>query len=232
MVLIAFAFAAGEIVRKCADEAMDAAFVRLRNAWADKRGGRSEVDSGESVLPISDKMPSQDVIEALHDPDRLPTLVELEALSEGEATDVIEAASRVFSASGALRRAGLMAPALKGATALWVDDHGAPAHYFELMTLQALGIEVTSVLDSSSARAALESDDFDLILSDMLREGSEVEGSRFLDELRSAGFQEPMIFYIRDLDPDRDRPRGSVGITNRPAELLHLVLDVLERSRL
>jgi hypothetical protein len=40
-----------------------------------------------------------------------------------------------------------------------------------------------------------------------------------------------VIFYVGRLDPGAERPAGSFGITNRPEELLHLVLDVLERTR-
>jgi hypothetical protein len=40
-----------------------------------------------------------------------------------------------------------------------------------------------------------------------------------------------VILYVTDPDPETPRPAGSAGITHDPAELLHLVLDVLERVR-
>jgi len=45
------------------------------------------------------------------------------------------------------------------------------------------------------------------------------------DRTRGAGF------YLADPEPDATRPAGSAGATHDPAELLHLVLDVLERVR-
>ena len=41
----------------------------------------------------------------------------------------------------------------------------------------------------------------------------------------------PVIFYIGIFDPKLGIPGGAFGITNRPDELLHLVLDALERKK-
>jgi hypothetical protein len=40
-----------------------------------------------------------------------------------------------------------------------------------------------------------------------------------------------VIIYLYDLDRERGVPGGAFGITNRPDELVNLVLDALERSR-
>jgi hypothetical protein len=40
-----------------------------------------------------------------------------------------------------------------------------------------------------------------------------------------------VIFYVGSSDPESEPPSGAFGITADPSELLHLVLDVLERSR-
>ena len=40
-----------------------------------------------------------------------------------------------------------------------------------------------------------------------------------------------MIFYVGSLDKEKGTPPGAFGITNRPDELTHCVLDVLERVR-
>ena len=50
-----------------------------------------------------------------------------------------------------------------------------------------------------------------------------------LDKLRESGAECPAIFYVAQLEPSV--PPGSLGITDRPDVLLHLVIDGLERSR-
>ena len=41
-----------------------------------------------------------------------------------------------------------------------------------------------------------------------------------------------VVFYVGRVDRAAGVPAGSFGITNRPDELLHLVMDALERCRL
>jgi hypothetical protein len=65
----------------------------------------------------------------------------------------------------------------------------------------------------------------------MSREGHSDEGERFLARVWTAGSREPVVFYIMSFDPSRGTPGDAVGITNRPDELVHPVLDGLERVR-
>jgi hypothetical protein len=53
-----------------------------------------------------------------------------------------------------------------------------------------------------------------------------------LPALRSAAPDTPVVFCVGAVDQHRGPPMGSDGITDRPDELLHLVLDVLERRRI
>jgi len=55
---------------------------------------------------------------------------------------------------------------------------------------------------------------------------------RALPWIRKLGDGAPVVFYIGDLDEDRGVPPGAFGITDRVEELLHLVLDALERRRM
>jgi hypothetical protein len=64
----------------------------------------------------------------------------------------------------------------------------------------------------------------------MERTGKQDAGLEFLRLLRDQGISTPLIFYIREVDEARGTPVGAFAITDRPDELLHLVLDVLERS--
>lgn len=47
--------------------------------------------------------------------------------------------------------------------------------------------------------------------------------------LRDAGYRGPIIYYVGSADPSRPVPVGAFGLTARPDELLHLVMDALER---
>ena len=38
-----------------------------------------------------------------------------------------------------------------------------------------------------------------------------------------------MVFYVSVVYQDKPLPPGAFGLTNRPDELLHLVIDALER---
>ena len=77
----------------------------------------------------------------------------------------------------------------------------------------------------------LRNDDYDLILSDMARDDKAMAGLEFLEQCRKESKSIPVIFYIGVLDPTKGVPPQAFGITNRPDELLHLTLDVLERKK-
>ena len=64
----------------------------------------------------------------------------------------------------------------------------------------------------------------------LARENNDTAGVDALPSLRSAAPETPVVFYIGQ-ESTRGVPVGAFGITNRPDELLHLVLDVLERRR-
>lgn len=132
-----------------------------------------------------------------------------------------------------LRRA-LENPAItQGARILWVDDN-PDNNRWETAMFESIGIEVVSRETTRSAVGCLRQDPrgFDLILSDIHREGGPQEGVRAMGELRAArpGVDLPIIFYIRNL-LSKDPPAGSQGITTDPDELLRLVIEQLERSR-
>jgi hypothetical protein len=71
---------------------------------------------------------------------------------------------------------------------------------------------------------------FHAVISNISRNGNPDEGLQMLKAIRDES--PPIVFYILNLDESRGTPPGSFGITNRPDELMHLLLDVLERTRL
>lgn len=152
-------------------------------------------------------------------------------LSVSSPSRAYERAGRTIATEGSLRRAALAAPALRGANVLWIDDH-PQSILWERRTLEELGVRVAPARSTEVALERLAEEPFDLIISDIARGDQADEGVRALPRLRELQPDTPVVFYIADLDAERGPPTGSAGITNRTGELLHLVLDVLERRRL
>lgn len=74
---------------------------------------------------------------------------------------------------------------------------------------------------------------YDAIISDMERGGVVDDGLRFVMELLKQGsdMYRWTIFYFRNFKREKGITPYAFGMTNRPDEMLHLVLDVLERKR-
>lgn len=129
----------------------------------------------------------------------------------------------------ALARARRRARLLQGARILWVDDR-PENNNSETSMFGKLGADIDTARDSAQALALLAASGYDLILSDMDRHGDPRAGLDLLaDYRRRDGEKSPLIFYLGTLDPAKGTPAGAFGITNRPDELLHLVIDALDR---
>ena len=131
----------------------------------------------------------------------------------------------------ALQRATRAAAQLKGRRLLWLDDDIANNRK-ERDLLAALGVMIEQVQSNEAALKALEPDGggYDLVLSDIARPPGEPNGIAFLSDYRARGWRKPVIFYISEVDQDLSLPLGAFGLTNRPDELIHLVIDALERQ--
>jgi CheY-like chemotaxis protein len=128
-----------------------------------------------------------------------------------------------------LRRAARIPEVLRDASILWVeDDHTLTAP--ERQALSSLGAEIVEAETTDEAVEYLTHSTFDVVISDMDRAGNSQAGLELLSWLRGHP-QVPVIFYIADVDPDGPDPAGSFGLTDRPDELLHLVMDALVRRR-
>lgn len=127
------------------------------------------------------------------------------------------------------RRAGVAAPLLRGRRALWVDDNPSSTFY-ERVALSEMGVSVDVATSSEEGVIAGRNLRPDVIVSDMERDADGKAGLRFLQMVRQSGVGCPIVFYIGRLDERLGVPSGAFGITNRPDEVLHLVLDVLERA--
>jgi CheY-like chemotaxis protein len=129
-----------------------------------------------------------------------------------------------------LKRALQHQNTLSGAQVLWVDDH-PENNLNERKMFKQLNVEVDTAKSTEEALEILKFAKYDLILSDMYRDDNPAEGLDFLKKFRKTDETTPVIFYIGVFDPEKGVPPKSFGITNRPDELLHLVLDALERKR-
>lgn len=127
-------------------------------------------------------------------------------------------------------RVARLGPIVQRASILWVDDDSA-ATLPERRILHELGFFVDPVGTTSAAVAALRKGvaghSYDLLISDIARPENDKAGLDMLKELKAAGLVVPVVFYVLRLR--EGTPPGSFGITNRPDELMRLVLDVIER---
>jgi CheY-like chemotaxis protein len=137
----------------------------------------------------------------------------------------------------ALARAARERALLDGAEILWVDDRPGNNRN-EWRMFRSLGSHVTAATSTEEATALIDLSrepagrPFHVAISDMAREGSGDSGSRTLEAFERRAERLPLIFYIGTIDPDRGTPAGAFGLTNRPDQLLNLVLDALARTRI
>lgn len=118
----------------------------------------------------------------------------------------------------------------ENAEILWIDDN-PDNNSNERKMFHNLQVHVDIATSSSAANALLTKDAYDLIISDIDRNDDQTAGLKFLEEYRKKSERVPFIFYVGTLNTEKPTPVGAFGITHRPDELLHLVLDVLERKK-
>ncbi len=119
-----------------------------------------------------------------------------------------------------------------GYRVLWIDDN-KDRDSVEFSLLESIKIRPKVVTSSAEAETELKNGSvkYDIVISDVDRAGSPTEGIDFLKKLHQESTDvPPTIFYLQKLDPSKGVPPYAFGITNSPVELLHLVLDVLQRG--
>jgi CheY-like chemotaxis protein len=156
--------------------------------------------------------------------DQLQSALEKQAQSPNSKNVVVEPGAT----KAAVARALHVQPVFQGANILWIDDE-PPNNLPFRQVLRTLGAGVEPARNTQEALALAASTTFDLVISDINR-GDE-NGIDGVVQLRAAGVEAPAIFYVIQLDRTRPVPKNALGITNRPDELLHLVIDGLERAR-
>lgn len=128
----------------------------------------------------------------------------------------------------ASRRLARSVELMRDARILWVDDE-PENNRPEVSLFQDAGARVDIATTSEAALGALRRKSYDVIISDIAR-GDEADAGLILaGQLASDARSPPLIFYVDNVQ--KPVPPAAFGITRRPDELLHLVLDVLARSR-
>lgn len=165
---------------------------------------------------------------------QLTAAVEDVPVSQRLATTVSEGTKKIRVTQDerdrALKRAAMSRDLLKDRVILWVDDN-PKSNVHESELLQSYGAKVHQVRNHDEARAFLDAHQVDIVLSDIRRGTDKTSALEFAKVLNGDGVVYPLIFYVTDLELDRGVPAGAFGITNRPDELLHLILDAAERTR-
>ncbi|WP_458207855.1 response regulator [Haladaptatus sp. NG-SE-30] len=122
----------------------------------------------------------------------------------------------------------LATESLEGSSLLWVDDEPANNEY-ERAALRALGVSVITSRTTDDALVKLRSNDYDVIISDMSRNGSRA-GLDILEAKQRVGDSTPLIVYSRSVsasDCENVHATGAFDCTNRPHELFRLLRTAL-----
>lgn len=130
----------------------------------------------------------------------------------------------------ALARASRHAAAFKGAQFLWVDDH-PENNMNERRMFRQLDVDIDAVTDNDAALRCIETARYDLVLTDIGRDGQASDGLDLVKAVHERRPGLPVILYVGDFRPELGVPAYAFGVAHRPDQLLHLTLDVLDRKR-
>lgn len=139
------------------------------------------------------------------------------------------------SRSSALRRARRMHDVLAGSRVTWMTGGAkgsAGEDPPEVGLLRSLGVEVTTAGTGIPPASRNRRDGVETIDLVIVAVGGTPPSPKDLARLQLDLPGRPLLLYTPELEPGTARPPGSAGLTDDPSELLHLVLDLLERVRL
>lgn len=133
------------------------------------------------------------------------------------------------SASALSQRLNRTAEILVGMRILWVDDQ-PNNNIAEQALLRRFGVKFATAKTTNDALKLLVQTSYNAVITDMSRPEGNTAGLDLLKKAREAKDDTPFIVYTGADQRDKDRPAGLFGTTNRPDELVNLVLDVRERD--
>ena len=114
-------------------------------------------------------------------------------------------------------------PLLAQSRFLWIDDNPV-WNAEEMRILKTLGATIDLARSDEEARQHLSRSVYDIVLSDIRRDGKADAGIRFLEVAASAILSPKVIFYVSE---SKGKPLGAYGIATRPDKLMGLIADAL-----
>ena len=120
---------------------------------------------------------------------------------------------------------------LKGGRILWVDDIPGDNRYLSEM-FRELDMKVDQVTSTTEALSLLDRTSYDLVISDVHRDNDGQAGMKMLQNFRDRGIDLPVLIHAANFDPRLGVDPMIFGHTPRYDELIHYVIDVMERVRL
>ncbi|MFB9525128.1 response regulator [Nonomuraea roseola] len=151
----------------------------------------------------------------------------VESSSQEETEPLVSRADR----QAVIRRLDHAAVYLKGGRILWVDDLPGGNSYLTALFRQ-LGMVVDEVTSTDEALAHLNRNAYDLVISDIHREMDGQAGIKMLHTFRARGINLPVVIHAARFDPTLGVDPMIFGGTNRVDDVVHYVIDVMERVRL
>jgi CheY-like chemotaxis protein len=154
--------------------------------------------------------------------------------AHGETQATVAATARL-RALGRLKHA---ADVLQGGKVLWVDDR--PDGNTPLIALlRNAGVEIDVVFTTAeviplfrSAPYDFRRKPYDIIISDVERGGDPQAGIKMLRQLEQYNINVPVLIFAGQFDPEKGVDRRIFAGTSEPVDLIHYVIDLMERSRL
>ncbi len=112
---------------------------------------------------------------------------------------------------------------------LWFDDT-PDCELSELRLILALGVQLDRAATPIEAEKLIQNATYDFMISDIWQQQNPKGGIEFFNHQVQKGIRIATIFYITKYEEARGTPPFAFGITNRPNDLLHLVMDIIERK--
>ncbi|MFD4628177.1 response regulator [Streptomyces sp. NPDC058475] len=157
--------------------------------------------------------------------------VELAADLLDRAQDESQSTVTATARRTALGRLEHAADVLQGGKILWVDDR--PQGNVPLVELfRAAGMHVDVTLSTEEATPLFRRRPYDIIVSDIDRDGDQQAGIKMLRVLEQYRIDVPVLIYTGRFDPERGVDRRIFAAPTTPVELVHYVIDLMERARL
>jgi CheY-like chemotaxis protein len=159
-------------------------------------------------------------------------LEEEEARTGVGTSDPREVEAAVGSAVSVLATQPSTSPVRLAPRILWVDDRPQNNRLVR-RAFEELGFIVREATSTDQGLELLERDAFDVVISDMGRPPDARAGYTLLDELRRRGNTVPFVIYAGSKATEHveeARQHGAIGTTNRPSELIQLVVASLQGS--